>query len=74
MPRLQRTNIVIDQTLVERAKELYGLDSTRETVDFALRRLVAHGTDPYELAKQLRGSMIVPPLDEIRGETPIPEL
>ncbi len=35
-----RTNIVLDQTLVEEALSLSGLSSRRELVDFALRELV----------------------------------
>ncbi len=35
-----RTNIVIDDRLVERAMERYGLRTRREAVDLALRRLV----------------------------------
>ena len=35
-----RTNIVIDDELVARAMKLYGLRTKRETVDFALRRLL----------------------------------
>ena len=35
-----RTNIVIDDELVARAMELYGLRTKREAVDYALRRLV----------------------------------
>jgi Arc/MetJ family transcription regulator len=40
-----RTNIVIDDRLVERAMEMYGLRTKREAVDLALRRLVG---DPHE--------------------------
>lgn len=40
-----RTNIVIDDRLVKRAMEMYGLRTKRETVDLALRRLVG---DPLE--------------------------
>jgi Arc/MetJ family transcription regulator len=35
-----RTNIVLDDELVARAMELYGLRTKREAVDYALRRLV----------------------------------
>ena len=37
---MKRTNIVIDETLVERAKSLTGIRTTREVVDFALKELV----------------------------------
>ena len=39
-----RTNIVIDDELVAKVKELYGFETTREVVDFALRRLVGNGS------------------------------
>ena len=35
-----RTNVVVDEKLIERAKRLYGLRTKREIIDFALRRLV----------------------------------
>jgi Arc/MetJ family transcription regulator len=41
-----RTNIVIDDDLVGRAMELYGLRTKREAVDLALRRLV--GESPHQ--------------------------
>lgn len=34
---MARTNIEIDEKLVERVKKLYGLRTMREAVDFALR-------------------------------------
>jgi Arc/MetJ family transcription regulator len=40
-----RTNIVIDDRLVARAMQMYGLRTKREAVDLALRRLVG---DPLE--------------------------
>lgn len=40
-----RTNIVIDDELVARVMELYGLRTKREAVDLALRRLA--GESPY---------------------------
>jgi len=35
-----RTNVVVDDELVERAMRIYRLASKREAIDFALRRLV----------------------------------
>jgi hypothetical protein len=32
-----------------------------------LRRLVSEGVDPYVLARELEGSMILPELGELRG-------
>ncbi len=35
-----RTNVVVDDKLIERAMRLYGLRTKREAIDLALRRLV----------------------------------
>ncbi len=35
-----RTNVVIDDKLIERAMRAYGLRTKREAIDLALRRLV----------------------------------
>jgi Arc/MetJ family transcription regulator len=53
-----RTNIVIDEDLVERVREQYGLASKRETVDFALRTVLARqeGISPQRAALALRGT------------------
>jgi Arc/MetJ family transcription regulator len=37
---MKRTNIVIDETLIERGKRLTGLHSSKAVVDFALKELV----------------------------------
>ena len=37
---MSRTNIEIDDRLIERAMRIHGLKTKREAVDFALRRLV----------------------------------
>ena len=37
MARMVRTNIVIDQGILKRVMDLYGLKTKREAVDFALR-------------------------------------
>jgi Arc/MetJ family transcription regulator len=36
-----RTNVVVDDELIERVIELYGFRTKREAIDFALRRLVS---------------------------------
>lgn len=59
-----RTNIVIDDELVAKAKELYGIETTREVVDFALRRLVGQGS--REGLRRLRGIGWEGDLDEMR--------
>lgn len=35
-----RTNVVVDEELVERVKKLYGLSTTRAAIEFALKMLV----------------------------------
>lgn len=35
-----RTNVVLDEALVEKVKLLYGLPTTKAAIDFALRALV----------------------------------
>jgi Arc/MetJ family transcription regulator len=35
-----RTNVVVDDELIERVMQLYGLRTKREAIDLALRRLV----------------------------------
>ena len=37
---MSRTNIDIDDELIERVMQRYSIDTKREAVDFALRRLV----------------------------------
>jgi Arc/MetJ family transcription regulator len=39
-----RTNVVVDDRLVERVKKLYGLRTTREAIDFALRAVATEGS------------------------------
>lgn len=36
-----RTNVVVDDQLVIKVKELYGLKTTREAIDFALRAVAS---------------------------------
>ena len=38
---MTRTNVVIDEDLIERVMRQYGFRTKREAVDFALRRLVS---------------------------------
>ncbi|MBL8777838.1 MAG: type II toxin-antitoxin system VapB family antitoxin [Acidimicrobiales bacterium] len=46
-----RTNIVIDDELVANAKQLYGFETTREVVDFALRRCVTNFDNLHTLRR-----------------------
>ncbi len=70
---MTRTNIEIDDQLVDRAMRLYRLRSKREAVDLALRRLVGEQMSREEiLATEGRGWG--GDLDEIRSRQEIPEL
>ena len=40
---MTRTNIVLDESLVGKAKHVTGLKTIREVVDHALRELLRHG-------------------------------
>jgi Arc/MetJ family transcription regulator len=40
MSDMGRTNVVVDDKLIERAMRIYGLRTKREAIDLALRRLV----------------------------------
>ena len=63
---MARTNIEIDDEVMERVRDLYGLRSKREAVDFALRRLLVEPMDDRE-ALAMRGSGWDGDLDELRG-------
>ncbi len=39
---MKRTNIVIDETLVNQGKKLTGLKTVKDVVNFALKQLVKH--------------------------------
>jgi len=60
-----RTNVVVDDELIAKAMDLYRLRTKRETIDFALRRLVGEG-DPYAAALALEGVGWEGDLDEMR--------
>jgi Arc/MetJ family transcription regulator len=51
-----RTNIVLDDKLVQKAVELTGARSKREAVDIALRQLVEKDS-LYQSLKRLRGKL-----------------
>jgi len=53
---MARTNIEIDDRLVEEAMQLTGATTKREVVDIALRRLVEKGT-LYQALLRLRGEL-----------------
>ncbi len=39
---MKRTNVVLDEELVEKARDITGLRTTRAVVDYALRELLRH--------------------------------
>ena len=69
MARMVRTNIVIDEVLIRRVMEIYGLRSKREAVDFALR-YAARTAERREKALELEGTGWEGDLDEMRGKGP----
>jgi len=46
---VRRTNLVLDERLVNAAKALTGIRTTRQVVDYALRELVRHRRQRYLL-------------------------
>ncbi len=56
MGSVTRTNVVVDERLLERVMQLYGLRTKRAAIDFALRRTLATGDDPRARALALEGS------------------
>jgi len=69
---VSRTNIDIDDELIERAMRTYGLRTKREAVDLALRRLVPEPMTTEEILA-LEGTGWEGDLDEMRRFEP-PEL
>lgn len=53
---MARTNIVLDEELIEKVQELTGASTKREAVDIALRRLVKMAT-AYRALRKLRGRL-----------------
>lgn len=68
---MTRTNIEIDDVLVDRAMRLYRLRSKREAVDLALRRLVGEPMGRKE-ALATEGTGWAGDLGEIRSPDKIP--
>jgi Arc/MetJ family transcription regulator len=68
---MTRTNIEIDDLLIDRAMRLYRLRSKREAVDLALRRLVGEPMSRKE-ALATEGSGWAGDLIEIRSPEEIP--
>ena len=70
MTAMGRTNVVVDDDLIERAMRLYGLRTKREAIDLALRRLVGE-YEPIDML-DMEGIGWEGNLDEMRA-TRFPE-
>jgi Arc/MetJ family transcription regulator len=64
-----RTNIELDDELVETAMRLYGIHTKRQTVDLALRRLVGSPLDTED-ALALEGTGWSGDLEQLRDDAP----
>ncbi len=64
-----RTNVVVDDGLIERVMRTYGLRTKREAIDFALRRTLAVADDPHAQALALEGTGWDGDLDAMRDES-----
>jgi Arc/MetJ family transcription regulator len=67
---MARTNVVIDDKLIRRVMRTYGFRTKRETIDYALRRLVSPYTQKDML--DMRGTGWEGDLQEMRS-TRFPE-
>ncbi len=67
-----RTNIEIDEELIERVMRIYRLRSKREAVDYALRKLVPEPMTRKEMLA-MEGTGWGGNLDEIRPAEEVPE-
>lgn len=70
---MARTNIDIDQDLVERVMRLYDLRTKREAVDFALRRLDIQPMSKAD-ALGMQGSGWEGALEQLRSPDDVTEL
>jgi Arc/MetJ family transcription regulator len=62
---MKRTNVVLDDRLVAKARRLTGTRTTRDILDRALRELVAR-EEQRRLARKLQGSGWVGDLESMR--------
>lgn len=69
---MARTNIEIDDALIERAMRIYRLRSKREAVDYALRKLVGEPMSREEMLA-MEGTGWEGDLDEIRPAEEVSE-
>jgi Arc/MetJ family transcription regulator len=68
---MKRTNVVVDEELVERVKRIFRVRTTREAIDLALRRLVGD-RDPGRFL-ELEGIGWEGDLDELRHSDQPPD-
>lgn len=64
---MSRTNIDIDDALIGKAMQLYGLKTKREAVDFALRKLLGGAPMTLEETLAMQGTGWHGDLDEMRS-------
>jgi Arc/MetJ family transcription regulator len=69
---VSRTNIDIDDELIERVMTIYRLPTKKEAVDFALRRLVGERKSTRAIL-ELEGMGWGGDLDEMRSSDPVQE-
>jgi len=69
MARMVRTNVVIDEDLLDRVMSTFGLGSKRAAVDFALRT-VAGADDPHAGMLALEGTGWAGDLGPMRRSRP----
>ena len=65
---MSRTNVDVDDALVDEAMRRYHLPSKRAAIDLALRRLVGDGMDSQE-ALEMEGSGWDADLEELRSNS-----
>ena len=69
---MARTNVVVDDQLIEMVMTRYSLRTKREAIDFALRKAIG-GVMTKEEALAMRGSGWDGDLEELRGPMKIEE-
>ena len=65
MSRMVRTNVVVDEELLDEVMERYGLRTKRDAIEFALRALTRSG-DLSALLQRLEGGGWEGDLDSLR--------
>ena len=59
MAKMVRTNVVIDEALIGKVMSVFGIETKREAVDFALHAVIGEEqrpiTDPWKAVLELEG-------------------